>query len=301
MYGLWRHQRRLVWVDRKGHELGTLGQVADYEDVRISPSGDRVAAAIRDPTSRWNDDVWVLDVARGIALRLSAERSDEFAPVWSPDGQRVFYTSDRAGFYDLYSRPSAGGSEERVLQTSWDKLGNEVTPDGGSLVFGGAPSGNGEDIWLLPLTGARSPKVIIESPTFMEKSARLSPDGKWVAFSSDEQGRDSVFVAPWPSGAKRPVSDSGSVAPVWSRDGKELYYLAGDGKLTAVAVSLGPSGISLGPPQPLFDLDPAGLNSFDARPYDVAPDGRFLVVRAVGQEPSSPVVVDVHWTARPKS
>jgi eukaryotic-like serine/threonine-protein kinase len=299
-YGLWRHDRRLVWVDRKGRELGTIGQIGDYEDVRISPSGDRVAAAIRDPAAGWNNDVWVLDVGRGIASRVSSERSDEFAPVWSPDGQRVFYTSDHAGFYDLYSRSSDGGSEELVLRTSWDKVVNEVTPDGGSLIFGGSPTGDKEDVWLLPLTGNRAPKAVIESDSFVEKSSRLSPDGKWVAFSSDESGRENVFVAPLPSGPKRPISDSGGVAPVWSHDGRELYYVAGDGKLTAVAVSLAPSGIALGPPQPLFDLDPAGLNSFDPRPYDVAPDGRFLVVRAVGQEPSNPVVVDVHWTARPK-
>jgi Tol biopolymer transport system component len=300
VYGLWRHDRRLVWVDRTGRELGTIGQVADYDDVRVSPSGDRVAASIRDPASGWNNDVWVLDAGRGIASRLSSERSDEFGPVWSPDGQRVFYTSDRAGFYDLYSRPSGGGSEELVLRTKWDKVANELAPDGGTLVFGGSPVGNYEDVWLLPLTGERSPRPAIESRGFVEKSSRLSPDGRWVAFSSDEPGREGIFVAPFPSGPKRPVSDSGGSVPVWSRDGKELYYLGGDGKLTAVGVSVGPSGLALGPPQPLFDLDPAGLTSFDPRPYDVAPDGRFLVVRAVGDEPSHPIVVDVHWTARPK-
>jgi hypothetical protein len=144
------------------------------------------------------------------------------------------------------------------------------------------------------------PKAAIESRSFVERSCRLSADGRWVAFSSDEPGREGVFVAQWPSGPKRPVSDSGGTLPAWSRDGKELYYVAGDGKLTAVTVSFGPSGIALGPPQPLFDLEAAGLYGFDARPYDVSPDGRFLVVRAVGKEPSHPIVVDVHWTTRLK-
>ncbi len=299
-YGLWRHDRRLVWVDRKGQELGTVGQTVDYEDIRISPTGDRVAAAIRDPAAGWSNDIWVLDVARGIATRLSSERSDDFSPVWSADGQRIFYVTDRNGFYDLYSRPAGGGSEELVVRTNWDKAINEVTPDGGSLVFGGSPEGNYEDIWTVPLAGDRTPKMIVESKSFVEKSARLSPDGKWIAFSSDEPGRADIFVAPFPTGPKRRVSDRGGIAPIWSRDGKELYYLAGDGKLTAVSVSRGNSEIAFGPPQPLFDLEPAGLNSFDPRPYDVAPDGRFLVVRTVSQEPPNPFVVDVHWTARVK-
>jgi Tol biopolymer transport system component len=300
VYGLWRHDRRLVWVDRRGRELGTVGQVADYEDIRISPAGDRVAVAIRDPAAAWYNDVWVLDVGRGIATRLSAERSEEFGPVWASDGQRVFYTSDRYGFYDLFSRPAGGGAEELVLRTNWDKVANEVTPDGRAFVFGGSPTGEREDVWEVPLAGDRSPKTLIATPTFVEKSTRLSPDGKWMAFSSTEPGREEIFVAPFPSGPKRRVSDSGGMTPVWSRDGKELYYLAADGRLTAVSVSRGPSGVDFGPPQPLFDFEPADPTSFDPRPYDVAPDGRFLIVRAVGKEPLNQDVMDVHWTARVK-
>ena len=112
-YGLWRHDRRLVWLDRRGTELGTLGQIADYEDVRISPSGDRVAVSIRDATAGRNLDVWVLDVAHGVASRVSSERSDELDTTWSPDGQRLYYVSDRAGYYDLYARPASGGPERR--------------------------------------------------------------------------------------------------------------------------------------------------------------------------------------------
>jgi len=297
-YGLWRHDRRLVWVDRRGRELGAVGQVADYEDVRISPTGDRIAAAIRDPSAGWYNDVWVLDAGSGIATRLSSERTEEFAPVWSSDGKRVFYTSDRNGFYDLFSRPAGGGAEELVLRTNWDKLANEVTPDGRALIFGGSPANEREDVWDLPLTGDRSPKSLVSTATFVEKSTRLSPDGKWMAFSSTEPGREDIFVAPFPAGPKRRVSDAGGLAPVWSRDGKELYFLAGDGRLTAVSVSSGPSGVDFGPPQPLFDIEPADPTSFDPRPYDVAPDGRFLIVRAVGREPLGPDVVDVHWTAR---
>jgi Tol biopolymer transport system component len=298
-YGLWRHDRNLVWLDRKGTPVGTLGQVADYEDLRISPKGDRVAVSIRDATSGRNLDVWVLDVARGIASRLTSDRPDEFVPTWSADGQRVYYTSDRAGFYDIYAKPASGGAEEVVLKTNWDKLVSDVTPDGSALVLGGSPSGTREDVWLLPLAGNRKAKPLFETE-FTEYSARLSPDGRWIAFSSDDAGPREIFVQAFPSGPRRRVSTSGGSSPVWSRDGKELFYAAGDGRLTAVPFRPDASGPVFGPPQPLFDLGAAGLSSYDPRPYDVSPDGRFLVVRVVGEEPSNPTVIDVHWTERLK-
>jgi Tol biopolymer transport system component len=298
-YGLWRHDRRLVWLDRRGTELGTLGQIADYEDVRISPSGDRVAVSIRDATAGRNLDVWVLDVARGIASRITSERSDEFDSTWSPDGQRLYYVSDRAGYYDLYARPAGGGAEDVVLKSNWDKLVSDVSPDGQGLLFGGSPAGTREDIWLLPLAAGAQAKPVFQTE-FSEYSARHSPDGRWVAFSSDDAGPREIFVQAFPSGPRRRVSVAGGTSPIWSRDGKELYYIGGDGRLTAAPFRPDASGPAFGPPQSLFDLDAAGLSAFDPRPYDVAPDGRFLVVRVVGEEPSNPIVVDVNWTERLK-
>jgi Tol biopolymer transport system component len=298
-YGLWRHDRRLVWLDRRGTELGTLGQIADYEDVRISPSGDRVAVSIRDATSGRNLDVWVLDVARGIASRVSSERSDEFDTTWSPDGQRLYYVSDRAGYYDLYARPANGGPEEVVFKTSWDKLVSDVTPDGRGLLFGGSPTGTREDVWLLPLSAGAQAKPLFQTE-FAEYSARLSPDGRWVAYSSDEPGPREVFVQAFPFGSRRRVSTTGGTSPIWSRDGRELFFIAGDGRIIAVPFRPDASGPAFGPAESLFDLDAAGLSAFDPRPFDVSPDGRFLTVRVVGEEPSNPVVVDVNWTERLK-
>ncbi len=298
VYGLWRHDQRLVWVDRRGREVGTLGQIADYEDVRISRSGAQVAVSIRDPSNGRNLDVWVLDAASGVAKRISAERSDEYDPVWSADGQRLFYSSDRAGFYDLYSRPSAGGVEQIVLRAHWDKNVEDVTPDGHALLFQGSPQGHAEDIWSLGLGPGASPKPLVETPEFAEFGARLSPDGRWLAFSSDEPGDRTVFVQPFPTGPRRPVSSSLGESPVWSRDGKELYYLGGDGRVAAVRVHPEGSALALGAPEPLFDLRPISVTSFEARTYDVAPDGRFLVIRRAGEEPENPVVADVGWAAR---
>jgi Tol biopolymer transport system component len=236
----------------------------------------------------------------GSGLAVSTERSDEFAPVWSPDAHRLFYGADRAGFYDIFSRPSNGGAEEATLKTNWDKWVYEVVSDGAGLLFGGSPAGHTEDIWIQPLTGDRQLKPVVETQGFIENGARLSPDGRWLAFSSNEPGRQEILIQAFPSGPKRPVSSSGGSMPVWSRDGKELYYVSADDKLTAVAVLPGPSGLGFGPPQPLFDLDPALLSAFDPRVYDVGPDGRFLIVRGVGSDSAHPIVLDLHWTARLK-
>jgi Tol biopolymer transport system component len=300
VYGLWRHDRRLVWVDRRGREVGTLGQIADYEGVRISPSGTRVAVSIRDPSNGRNLDIWVLDAASGVATRITSERSDEFDPTWSPDGQRLFYASDRAGFYDVYSRPSAGGAEELVLRTNWDKLVEAVTHDGREILFVGSPQGHAEDIWSFALAPGSAPKAVIDTPEFAEYSARLSPDGRWLAFSSDEPGNRAIFVQPFPTGPRRPVSSSIGESAVWSRDGKELYYVAGDRTLTSVGIHLEGSGLRVETPEPLFPLLSVDVVSFEPRTYDVSPDGRFLIIRRASEEPESPVVVDVGWTARLK-
>jgi eukaryotic-like serine/threonine-protein kinase len=300
-YSLWPHDQKLVWVDRKGRELGTLGQVADYESVEISPDGRRVAVSIRDVARGENLEVWVLDVARGGTTRITTERSDEFHPVWTPDGERLIYTSDRLGYYDLYSRPASGGSEEVVIQTKWDKGTCDIRRDGSSLIFAGSPSGHGEDLWLLPLNGAKEPKPLTQTPEFAELSARLSPDGRWMAFSSNESGHNEIYVQPFPSGQKRQASEGGGAYPVWRRDGKELFYVGTDDRLMSVAVSVRGAALELGVPQPLFEMRAAGTTLFAERQYDVAPDGeRFLVVRRMGEERSDPLVVEFNWTSRLK-
>jgi dipeptidyl aminopeptidase/acylaminoacyl peptidase len=300
-YRVWQHEHKLAWVDRTGREVGTLGQVADYESVEISPDAQHVAVAIRDPARGQNLDIWVLDLARGNATRVTSDRFDEFHPVWSPDGQRLVYTSDRLGYYDLYSRPWGGGPEEIVLQTKWDKTVSDITRDGSSLLFVGSPAGHGEDLWVMSLAGTREPKPITQTPTFVELGPRLSPDGRWIAFGSNESGHSEIYVQPFPSGPKKLASEGGGTDPIWRRDGKELFYVGMEDKLMAVAVSWRGSAPEFGVPRPLFELREAGTTLFSQRQYDVAPNGeRFLVVRRMGEERSDPLIVDVNWTARLK-
>ena len=298
VYGLWLADRRLEWVDRKGVVLGALRPPGNFDDVAISPDGRRAAISIREAARGQNLDIWVAEVDRGTAFRLTSERSDEFHPVWSPDGEALLYSSDRAGFYDLYRRPSAGGPEEIVLRTKWDKVMADITRDGSSVLFVGSPRASGEDLWLAPLQGGAEPKPLLpETAQFLEAQGRFSPDGRYLAFCSNESGRSEVYVQPAAGGPKRLVSNSGGWIPVWRRDGRELFYASLDGRLQAVSVTAEASRLEFGVPQPLFDLELADTNAFSPEPYGVSADGqKFLVVRR-GTERGLGYMVRLNWTS----
>ncbi|MFI5165496.1 MAG: protein kinase [Thermoanaerobaculales bacterium] len=299
VYDSWLGRRELVWVDRKGREMGTLGAVGGYEDVRISPDGRSVAVALRDPTHGQNEDVWVLDVDRGTATRITAERTDEFDPAWSPDGQSLIYVSDHVGFYDIYERPASGGSESTVLRSEQDKELPTITPDGSHMLISASEGGNYVRV-LAPLSGSGKPVRLSDGPQFSEEHGALSPDGLWTAFDSTESGQREVFVQPIAGGAKRQVSVGGGLMPVWDRSASQLYYAASDGMLMSVAVHLSRDQAAIGEPQPLFllRLGVSGEVEFPRHPFDVSPDGqRFLIIRrAPGAEADGAVVV-TNWTA----
>ena len=263
--------------------------------------GDRVAVSIRDAARGQNLDVWVLDVVRGNGTRITTERSDEFHAVWSPDGEKLILRLRSRGYYDIYSRPADGGREEVVLRTKWDKLIWDISRDARSLLFTGAPSNHGDDLWLLPLNGGGEPQRLTQTPDFEELSPQVSPDGHWIAFSSDESGHEEIYVQAFPSSQKKLASEGGGSFPMWRRDGKELFYIGTDDRLMAVSISVRGGALELGVPQPLFELRAAGSSVFAQRQYNVAPDGeRFLVVRRIGEARSDPLIVDMNWSSRLK-
>ncbi len=298
-YGRWVHKKRLVWLDRRGAELGTLGPVGDYGDVAISPDGRRVAASMSDAARGQNMDVWVLDAERGQSLRLTAERTDEFRPVWFPDGGHVAYVSDHLGFYDIYRRPAEGGAEEPLLLDKHDKILEDFSADGRVLLYTGATDTPRGDLWALPLAEKeRAPIRLTETPEFNEATPRLSPDGRWLAFRSDESGRPEIYVQPFPRGPKRQVSSGGGDSPLWRRDGREIFYVSPDGRLTSVAMTVRGGEIDAGTPQPLFEIRLAGSHWLDPREYDVTADGaRFLVVRRVEDSGPDSIIVALHGMA----
>ncbi|HQQ76824.1 MAG TPA: protein kinase [Thermoanaerobaculia bacterium] len=298
-YVSWALQRHLVWVDRKGREIGVLGGIAGYADVRISPDGRKVAVAIRSKAHGGNGDIWVLDAGRGTPERITTEPTDDFNPAWFPDGQRLAYVSDRFGWYNLFARPTSGGPEKLLVRSDRDKTFPTILPDGRHILVNVVETPR----YVRSVLSLDDPKDVVrvggDSP-FSEEHPALSADGKWTAFDSLESGQREVYVQPLAGGPKRQVSVDGGQMPVWSRNGRELFYAARNGTLMSVALRPDGGRLEAGEPQPLFPLqfDLSGELTWHLLPYGVTPDGeRFLVIRrAPGVEPDGVVVVS-NWTA----
>jgi Tol biopolymer transport system component len=298
-YLSWSLHRRLVWVDRTGREVGTLGEVGGYTDVRISPDGRKVAVSVRDPDRGQNLDVWVLDASSGMGTRITSERTDEFEPAWFPGGERLVYVSDRFGFYDLFARPAIGGRETILAQSNHDKVAPTVSLDGAKLLVS-VPEGDRYARVLIPLPGQSDTRRLSGDSRFSEEHAEISPDGRWSAFDSNESGRREVYVQPLPDGPKRQVSISGGRMPVWNRNGSELFYAAPAGSLKSAVLHVVAGRLEIKEPQTLFPLQlgVSGELPFHIHPYDVSPDGRrFLVIRGTPDADPDGVIVVTNWTA----
>jgi eukaryotic-like serine/threonine-protein kinase len=273
---------RLEWVDRRGKRLGTVGDPGAYSQIALSPDDTRLAVEIPDATGRF--DIWVIDVNRGLASRLTSDPSNERDPVWSPDSQELVYSSDASGDQNLLRRrllesgaagplPSGSGAtpSEPDVAESWSREGN-------TLVY--VTLGEERTVWTLNMEGAGRPEPLMRG-RFTIDEPHVSPDGRWLAYISTESGRFEVYVEPFRRrGARVRVSTDGGGQPRWRTDGKELFYLSPDGGLMAVSVNEGPTGPEVGRPTMLV---PAGsLRAVTQGPdyddYAVTSDGqRFLV------------------------
>ncbi|HEY6930098.1 MAG TPA: protein kinase [Thermoanaerobaculia bacterium] len=292
-YQIAKRPSRLAWFGRDGKEAGQLSEPSVVGGLRISPDGSRAAVDVENPTTG-TSDIWVFELAGGVSTRLHSDPVDEIMPVWSADGSRVLYRSDRRGPPDIYEIGVGGpGSEKPVLELPGVQQPEDISRDGKLLAYlEGVTTTN---IWMFPLDGQRKPWVW--APTrFSQSSARFSPDGRWLAYESDETGDPEVYVALTDgAGEKRRISPAGGRLPRWRRDGKELFYIATGNSVMAVAVSSG-SGWQSATPSMLFRKDNEIEN------WDVAPDGsRFLIRAPLEKVRESPLRVIVNWPALLKS
>ncbi len=286
----------LRWRDRSGKDLGPVGQPVFTFAPALSPDGRRLASEDIDPISG-NLDIWIYELARGVRTRFTFEASGETMPVWSPDGARLVFASNRAGQLALFEKAADGTGEARELfRSDAENRAISWSQDGRYLTFYRLDPTTRADLWILPLQGGQKPFPFLQTP-FEERGADFSPNGRWIAYSSDESGRSEVYVSPFPGpGGRWQISTAGGTGPHWRRDGKEIFYLAPDDKLMAVSLSEKGAGLEVATPQPLF---PVRLKRWRfGRGYDVTADGkRFVVNTLLSSESGSPLTLVVNWNA----
>jgi WD40 repeat protein len=279
-------ESRLVWVDRKGTEQPLPAAARGYNWVRLSPDGHRIAVSIHEET----EDVWVYDIARGALTRITSE-GHSGGPIWSPDGQRLIFERRPPGGAAVMSVPSDGSSSPSILakHNKGPIAPSSLSPDGKVLV-GFYPFEVG--LWALPLPAGnakQTPQSLFESE-FKKGYPQFSPDGRWIAFTSDESGRAEIYVAPYPGpGGKIQISIDGGAYPRWARNGRELFYRDGE-QMMAVEAQSGSSSFRVAAPHTLFH---ALYGS-----YDVALDGqRFLMIKppADTTRQGNQVIVVLNW------
>ncbi|CAN5722658.1 hypothetical protein BH18ACI5_BH18ACI5_06310 [soil metagenome] len=281
---------RLTWFTRDGKEEGQLGEPAVVRGIRISPDGTRAAMDVRN-NQIGSADIWVTELGSGVSTRLHSDAVDEVMPVWSPDSSTIFYRSDRIGPPNLYNVAVATpGSERLLLDLPGVEQPEDVTAAGRRLAFLAEVATTVWNIFLLPLDGDRQPSPW--APTrFNQTSPRFSPDGRWIAYESDESDESAVYVALTEGGGqKRRISPTSGREPRWRADGREMYYVTPDGFIMSVAVTPGAQW-SAGAPVRLFRVDREIEN------YDVSRDGsRFLIVTTQERIRESPLRVILNPT-----
>jgi Tol biopolymer transport system component len=282
-----------------------VGARAPTDIIRLSPDGKRVAFV--DGSGIAANDLWIYDIDRDMRTRLTTDPSINHMPIWSPDGSRVVFDTNRGKYADahaLYEMSANGATPEHLLlepEPGSQGLGaRDWSRDGRLIVFSTGKGGaSDKDLWVLPLDGDRKPFPYLTTP-FDEAEASLSPDGRWLAYTSNESGSYEVIVRsfPDPSKERRQISTQGGVHPRWRRDGGEIYYFDPGRRIVAVPVTADKT-LEIGKPTPLFDTSlpfPTVIGS-PGFPYDVTPDGQRFLVSAPPDSASAPIIVVLNWAA----
>jgi len=284
---------QLVWFDRQGKGLGTVGKPDVYGNVFIAPSGKSVAVSMTDIASQ-NTDIWTYDLQRASAKRLTFDPAADSVPIWSPDAGRLVFASNRTSFNDLQLKNSDGAQEEMsILHSGIDKFPNDWSRDGKYILYT-----QDTDLRFLTLPELKS-SLFLKAPSVL-RNGQFSPNGKWVAYASNETGKWEIYVTSFPEPrGKWQVSTGGGEQPRWRGDGKELFYLSSDDKMMAAPVTTG-ANFDASTPVALFQAAPRQpVPIYDLFVYDVSRDGqRFLIITEVKQAESAPISIVLNWTAK---
>jgi eukaryotic-like serine/threonine-protein kinase len=280
----------LVWVDMKGAQKPITSEKGAYQYLRVSPDGTRVAYTAASGSDR---EIFVLDWARNSKIRLTKEAGSESSPIWSPDNTRIAYSASRTGGQSsIYWRAADGSGEEEQLTTGPNlRVPFSWSTDGQTMFFVEQNPGNSNDIWALPMTGDRTPRALVTS-RFDERRPAISPDGRWLAYGTNEPGPPEIHVRPYPETARGQyqASAGGGTSPVWSIDGRAIFYRNG-GKYFRVNVTTSPD-FKAAKPEELFTLS----GSDQQMNYDLAPDGkRFAVIKSGSDSGGAEYHVVVNW------
>jgi eukaryotic-like serine/threonine-protein kinase len=280
---------RFAWFDRTGKPLDIpVPEVAAYRNFDLSPDERQIAVGLR-------GDIWLLDTNRGVMSRFTTDPGTEGDPIWSPDGSRLVFTSNRNGVVDLWQKPVTAAAETLLLASDQAKYPEDWSRDGRFIVYVSPQGGRG--LWVMPAGDDPKPFVFLDSP-FVKDEPHFSPDGNWLAYYSEESGRPEVYVQSFPGPGQRVrVSPAGGSQPRWKKTGGELFYMDLSGKLMAVSIGFG-NTLEVGVPKVLFQT-PMTSPTPNIDQYAATADGqRFVVLAPVDRgTPPTPITVTVNWTA----
>jgi eukaryotic-like serine/threonine-protein kinase len=286
----------LVWLDRKGNEMGQVSDLSDYDTIALSPDNRRAAVTIID-SQAGTHDIWIVEIERNFRTRFTNDPADENFPVWHPDGRALFFVSDRTGEYAIY-RQELGhtGEEELVFQLESPVFLWDVAGDGRTILYSTPSDGSGLDLWSADLSGETEPRLV-RSTAADDGAANFSPDNRWIAFWSEESGEGQVYLAPWPAMTTiTQVSTTSGGWSFWHPNGRELIYQDQGGRLLATPLTPEGDELVIGLPTPLFDHAALKL---EGAWLDLAADGeRFLAVDSDASDPPPFCDIVINWPAR---
>jgi Tol biopolymer transport system component len=299
--GRWHRDYQLVWYDRAGNQTGTVDEpmkVPVGESPMLSPDGKRLVVRRSQGSTGADSNLWIVDLEKKTGLRITSTFSQ--MPVWSPDGSRIVFNNGNA----VAVKPANGSGEAEIIldRTAFPAA---WSADGRFIFLMERDVKKRSDLWALPMFGDRKEYLLSSSP-FDEQHPQLSPDGRWLAYSSDETGDYEIYVQSFSvdgklGADKKRVSSAGGNLPIWRRDGSELFFIDANGQMMALSVKTGGTVFQFDTPKPLFKTRTLSLEGGIFHEYDVSPDGqRFLIGTLIGDTKAEPPTVVLNWAAELK-